>query len=671
MNVIRSTTSVLLALSVATVGLTGLVSSPQASARATAVTNTDHLDFLLDEVAPDAVPGHTTYRLRAEPDLVMPWTYADARPGGTFQRIGGGTLDPATGDYTQGAYNTDDITRAAVVYIRHWNQTGDRASRTAAYELLRSVAYMQTASGPNAGRSVLWMQADGELNPSAEPVELPDPSDSGPSYWQARTVWAYGEGYAAFRKADPAFARFLRDRMRLALRALNRDVLDDYGRYARADGKRVPAWLITNGTDATSEAVLGLSTYVEAAPGDEVARRALAQFARGIAEMAAGDSRHWPYGAVLPWAESRTLWHAWGSQLSAALARSSAALDRPALLRPAITETVSFDPTLLTAGGADNGWLPVPIERVQIAYGIDSRVQSLLAVADVGDRQVARDLAGLEAAWFFGANRAGTPMYDIETGVTYDGLEADGRINPNSGAESTIHGLLTMLALDAHPAVRARATGLTTVGSRNGLRVVEAEAALSTTGRVVTPEAAWTGESAYSGGSYLELDPGETATLNLGTTRSRSLVEPVVWQEEFGTARSSWRQGSRELGTLRHRVGAQGITAVPGALLPQLLKREVRPAAGAVQVRARRDRVIVDAVLVRPVVSRMSLSGSAGATELMHSASRRIERVRVGTADQRARLRVYDIRGRQVLSRVIDGAATISLPAGGVAVVVR
>ena len=34
------------------------------------------------------------------------------------------------------------------------------------------------------------------------PVELPDPSDSGPSYWLARTVWALGEGYAAFRDAD-------------------------------------------------------------------------------------------------------------------------------------------------------------------------------------------------------------------------------------------------------------------------------------------------------------------------------------------------------------------------------------------------------------------------------------------------------------------------------------
>ena len=63
----------------------------------------------------------------------------------------------------------------------------------------------------------------------------------------------------------------------------------------------------------------------------------------------------------------------------------------------------------------------------------------------------------MQASWFFGANRAGQPMYDPATGVTFDGLEADGPINHNSGAESTIHGLLTMLALDAHPSVAAQA----------------------------------------------------------------------------------------------------------------------------------------------------------------------------------------------------------------------
>ena len=650
--------------------LAALVASPvarpvPAAAATTTLTNLAHLDFLLDDVSPKAVAGHTTYRLAQEPDLVVPWTYADRNDDGTYRRVGGGDLDTATGDYTQGAFNTDDIARTAVVYLRHWRQTGSADSRQKAYDLLRATAYLQTTTGANRGRSVLWMQADGTLNPSAEPVELPDPSDSGPSYWQARTLWAYGEGYAAFKRTDPAFAAFLRDRIRLSVRALNRDVLVRYGRYVKADGQKVPAWLVVDGADASAEAVLGLSAYVGAEKTDDLGREALRELSEGIAAMASKPDG-WPYGAVLPWAQSRSLWHAWSSQQSAALATSSQVLRRPALLKPAVTEAVRFDPTLLTSDGADNGWQPSPTDRVQIAYGVDSRVQSLLAVADAGGTRLGLDLAAMEASWFFGANRAGEPLYDRATGVTFDGLEVDGRINRNSGAESTIHGLLTMLALDAHPSVRARATATTDLVSRDGLRLVEAEAALSTTGSVVTPAASWTGESAWSG-SYLELRTGQTARLGLGDGNGRVSLEPVAWQDENGRARTRWAQDGRTLGTLRHRVGAQGITEVPGALLPQRLRKTVVPADGPVTVEALRGPVRLDGVLVRPLVSRLVLGGDSRTT-LVQSASGSRQTTSVVPAGPSARLRVYDAKGRQVENRVVRGPREVRLPAYGVAV---
>jgi hypothetical protein len=636
------------------------VTPTPATARPATLTNLAHLDLLLDEVAPAAVDGHTTYRLAEEPDLLAPWTYADARPSG-FERIGGGTLDPATGDYSQGAFNTDDIARAAVVYLRHYRQTGSRDSRAKAYQLLRTVAYLQTTSGPNRGRSVLWMQSDGELNPSAEPVELPDPSDSGPSYWQARTLWALGEGYAAFRSSDPAFSRFLADRLRLSVAALDRDVLSRYGTYRVADGRRVPAWLIVNGADATAEAVLGLAAYTRAAPGDTSARRALARFAEGIVAMGEGGRQQWPYGAILPWAESRSMWHAWASQTGAALAGAADALHRPGLARPAVAEATTFDPTLLTAGGADNGWLPTPTERVQIAYGIDSRVQSLLAVADTTRTPLAAELAGLYAAWFFGANRAGQPMYDPATGVTFDGLEADGRINRNSGAESTIHGLLTMLALDAHPTVRARATALTGLGQRDGLRVVQAEDG-QTTGTVVTPELSWTGESSWNG-DLVRLEQGQRLTVDAGALNGPAVVEPVSWLEERGIARSRWSQGVDRLGELRHRVGAQGITAVPGALQPQRLA--VVRGGDPIIATATRGTVRLDALLVRPLLSRAEFTGDRTVVLLMSIAGRQSFKV-----PSAARAQAYDSRGHLVSAREAPAGATVTVPPGGAVVLV-
>jgi hypothetical protein len=611
----------LLVLVLAMVVTFGLTSAPRAVAappeQRRALTNLEHLNFLLDEVSPGPVPGHTTYRLTSEPELVMPWTYADARPGGTFERVGGGQFDPATGDWGQGAFNADDTTRAAVVYLRHWRQTGERASRRTAYELLRSVAYHQTISGPNAGNVVLWMQPDGELNPSPEPVELPDPSDSDASYWLARTIWALGEGYAAFRGSDPVFARFLQARLQLAVRAVERQVLDSYPRYRIADGRRVPSWLIVNGADATAEAVLGLAAYVDAAPGDRSARRALRQLSEGIAAMSRGHRDSWPYDAILPWAKSPSLWHAWASQMSAALAGASDVLRERSLLRPAVREAENFEPTLITSTGPDNGWLPAPIDKVQIAYGVDSRVQSLVAVAAATGSARTERLAGITAGWFFGANLAGEPTYNPDTGVTFDGVQPDGSVNRNSGAESTIHGLLSMLALDENRRIRRIAKNTTSIVRRDGLRVIEGESATGG-GAVVTPASAWTGEAQFSGGKYLRLPRGQRASIALPNTGQPWVVEAVVWTPEFGRNVTRWSAGGRALGTVTHRVGAQGISEAPGALLPRTLGRVIPAGTTRLDVLAVQGEIWLDALLVRPVTSRAVFDGPDGRTTVVH-----------------------------------------------------
>ena len=179
-----------------------------------------------------------------------------------------------------------------------------------------------------------------------------------------------------------------------------------YGETKVVDGRAVPAWLIVDGADATAEAMLGLAAYVDAGGGDR-ARRALARFGEGVARMGSGSPRAWPYGAVLPWALSRSIWHAWASQMPAALAAAHVRLDRRDLLAPAIADSASFTSHLLVAGGADNGWQPSPTDRTQIAYGADSRIQSLLAVADASGRPGLRRLAGVAATWYFGNNAAG------------------------------------------------------------------------------------------------------------------------------------------------------------------------------------------------------------------------------------------------------------------------
>ena len=307
------------------------------------------------------------------------------------------------------------------MYLRQWRATGDSQAKDHAYQLLRGLTYLQTLTGPKSGEVVLWMQPDGSLNTSPTPPDSPNPSDSDASYWLARTLWALGEGYAAFQGADRNFAAFLKARMDLAVSALRRDVLTRYGTDQVIHGVPVPDWLIVDGADASSEAVLGLAAYVRAG-GGRSARSPWVNSPTGSRRCRPDRPRNWPYRALLPWALSRSDWHAWGANMPAALAAAAQALGERSLLAPAVGDTAGFTAQLLTSTGPDNGLLPAPIDASQIAYGADARVQGLLAVGAATHRPGIRQLAGIAAGWFFGQNASGAAVYDPATGVTRDGV---------------------------------------------------------------------------------------------------------------------------------------------------------------------------------------------------------------------------------------------------------
>jgi hypothetical protein len=631
------------------------------------LTNLSHLNFLLEEVPLPVVAGHSTYQQNENPVVEAPWTYADRNDDGSYTPVGGGDLDPATGYYTQGAYNADDISRAAVVYLRHWQQTGDSTSREHAFQTLRSLAYLQTTEGPNAGKVVLWQQIDGTLNPSAEPVELPDPSDSAESYWLARTVWALGEGYAAFADDDPEFAAFLEARIDLSLDALNRQSLGEYGTFDIADGDQVPSWLIADGADASAEAVLGLAAYVQAGPigaTADAARTALDQLSEGIAAMSTvdGASGDWPFGAIMPWTHSPSLWHAWGGLAPAAVATASVVLGDPALLPAAVQDTAQFTPQLLAAGGPDNAWSPTPGES-QIAYGVDSRLQSLVATAEAAEAPGLLNIAAITAGWYFGANRSGEPAYDPATGTTIDGIEPDGSVNLNSGAESTIHALLSMLVLDANPDLKAAALGITATVDTHGLSVVEAESGTITGGDVVTPESSWTGEANWSGGAYVDLAPGGTVSITVPTDDQDRRVHPIVNQvvEPSGTTTWTTSKGKHGTGktltlgtTANGGAGEQGVTEAPGQLLPLPLENTLP--GRATQVTGTTDAAAqIDALLLQPLISTVAVTGPDGDSTLYVSAD---------VADAQRRIDVP--RGQQLVQQAFDAAGQpVDVPGAG------
>jgi hypothetical protein len=648
-------------------------SGPPASAP---LTNLSHLNFLLDSVPLKSVTGHTTYQMDRMPTALAPWVYADNK-NGIYTRVGGG--DPRVGPggvtyYGQGAFDADDIARTAVVYLRHWQQTGSRASKEHAFQTLRSLTYLQTSSGPNAGNVVLWQQSDGTLNPSATPKELPDPSDSAESYWLARTVWALGEGYADFKKVDPAFASFLQDRLHLAVAAMNRGSLGKYPKFDIATGVKVPAWLINSGADASAEAVLGLAAYHRAAPTDAVATTALTRLSEGIAPMSSGSVNQWPFGAILPWTQSQTFWHAWGGMAPAALAAAATSLGRPDLLTAAVKDMAQFTPQLLAAGGPINQWTPTPNDS-QIAYGVDCRVEGLVTTAKAANAPGLLHLAAVTAAWFFGANPSGKPAYNPATGAAIDGIDPGGNVNLNSGAESTIHTLLTMEALDASPALKAEALGINKTISTNGLSVVEAESGTITgSGSVVTPASAWTGAAIWSGGAYVALNPGASVSIPVPASDQARNLYPIVNESQAPAGSTNWSAGHTRLGsTPNGGAGAQGIAGSPGKLFPFTLERTL-PAGATSVVGHSNGTASVDALLIQPLISTVAVSGSAGSTSLYISSttttSTRTITVPKGFVTEQLE---YDNTGQPVGragdTRATGGSTRVTIPAGGFTVV--
>ncbi len=170
------------------------------------------------------------------------------------------------------------------------------------------------------------------------------------------------------------------------------------------------------------------------------------------------------------------------------------------------------------------------------------------------------------AGWYFGQNPSGEPMYDPATGVTFDGVSADGVINQNSGAESTIHGLLSMLALDAHPAVARIAQASSTIVHRRGTRLVEGEAAtVGGAASTVTADPPGTAESAWSGGKYLHVTGAATASWTVHPADRPRLLEAVLNRVPGSAAHARFAG----IGKVDFGGGApQGASAVPGRLVP-------------------------------------------------------------------------------------------------------
>lgn len=341
-------------------------------------------------------------------------------------------------DGDEGASAVDDVARAAVVYLRHFELTGDSASADKARQLLRFVMYMQTPQGLfyNFVFSNALDINTTHQNSRADAFE----------WWAARAVWALGTGIRVLKDEDPAFVDLMAGRVALTYPHLQQ-LLTHYGQYRDQGGRRYPTWLVgESGADATSELLMGLVAVNRARPDAAVAVM-IAKFGEGIAAMRFGSMNTFPYGAHASWIDT---WHAWGNSQTQALSEAG-------LTAGAEAEALQFYPRLLVDGWLHSFSLADPASArsfEQIAYAVRAVSVGLVRLYDAtGDPRYAK-MAGLAASWLTGNNVASAVMYDAASGRGFDGIGSATATNRNSGAESTIEALFTVLEVERIPEAR-------------------------------------------------------------------------------------------------------------------------------------------------------------------------------------------------------------------------
>ena len=344
----------------------------------------------------------------------------------------------------EGIACVDDAARAAVLFLRSYELRGDTSSLDRARGLLKFIMHMQAEDGEFYN----FLRADHTVNDSGKT------SFKSFGWWAARGLWAMAMGARDFRETDPEFARRLQGRVSRMI-PLVKGSLKKYGTTKMVSGYRIPAWLVYgSAADLTSELLLGLLEYRKVSLDDSLTS-AIEKLAAGLVMMQGGDGKNPPYGLHRSW---ETLWHMWGNAQTQALSTAGLMLHDTAMIASSMREARGWYGRLLMEGFLkeyDLAGSAPPRAYEQIAYGVRPMAVGLLRLFDAtGDRDYLL-MAGLAASWLTGNNPVGRPMYDPATGRCFDGIRDSLTLNLNSGAESTIESLYTLVEVEQYPAAAA------------------------------------------------------------------------------------------------------------------------------------------------------------------------------------------------------------------------
>lgn len=385
------------------------------------LVNLSHLDYLYEEIMMDSLPAAIIH------------IYADY-PNYHWVEAAG-----------EGIACVDDVARAAVLYLRHYQYFNEETSLRKTEKLLQFILEMQAANGMFCN----FIYADHSINKTRHN------SQPKADWWSWRAVWALGEAYPIFVQIEPDFADKIEESIKGTFPDIDSLMLH-YPEIQQFEGFAQPSWLPLGGAaDQTSELLLGLIPYYSSTRDSSV-KQYILKLCEGLLKMQIGDSSNFPYGALLTW---QNTWHAWGNSQAEVLIRAGKVLNNESFIEKGLQEVQFFYPYIwsknfirkISFRKQNNLIEPVEISKFQqIAYNIRPMVMASLAAYKATGKKSFAEQAGRIACWFFGRNPANHLMYDPETGRCFDGINKSDDISKNSGAESTIEALLSLLEVEKY-----------------------------------------------------------------------------------------------------------------------------------------------------------------------------------------------------------------------------
>ena len=347
------------------------------------------------------------------------------------------------GDDDEGIACVDDAARALIFYLNHNQDNNDIESLNKAKYLIEFLIFMQSENGLFYN----FIFDDYSVNKTHKN------SVNQPNWWSWRAMWALSESIAVFKSIDINLTKRITGSLSSVIIAF-KDQQSVSKKTIYVKGIELPTWLPQKySSDQAALIILGLTNFYNNTTDSSVLPY-LNDLCDGILIMQKGDSLNLPFNAFLSW---QNLWHAYGNSQSYALLKASSVLKREDFLLAAISEINYFYKFLMNENYLSSFYIDkkndeyIPIETKQysqIAYNFRVMVYACMEAYNITKDSSYASMAGEIASWFLGNNIAESQMYFPSSGICYDGINSQNTINKNSGAESTIEALLTLLAIE-------------------------------------------------------------------------------------------------------------------------------------------------------------------------------------------------------------------------------